>query len=104
MIARTEVLSEEKRGWTKDSYWGDMVTRDFRACEDCIGYEGYTWDPEYPEVCTCEDGIDEEGRMMITKGCMRKMRRSSMGGVQKMKREFLEGMKYYQRTCRTEDS
>ena len=75
LIAKAEILSEEKRRWSRDSYWGGIMTREFRACEDCSGEDEYVWDPEQPEVCTCDDGIDEEGRMMVTKGCMKKMRR-----------------------------
>ena len=50
MIARTEVLSEEKRGWTKDAYWGGMVTDVFRTCVECSGDDEYVWDPDYPRV------------------------------------------------------
>ena len=75
MLARIEILNEATRGWKEDQYWGGMKTMEFRSCEDCSGEEGYIWSEDEPEVCHCEDGIDEDGRTRVTKGYMRKLRR-----------------------------
>ena len=48
------------------------------ACQVCKGVEGYVWDDDQPEVCTCgdEDGIDEDGRVIITMRAMKSLRRT----------------------------
>ena len=76
-IARIEILNNQNEGWHDRSYWGDMETDEYKACTVCRGDEGYTWDDMSPEVCSCEDldGISEDGKMMITMGAMRKLRR-----------------------------
>ena len=54
-----------------------MVEGEFRSCTVCEGEDGYEWDYEAPEVCTCDewDGIDAEGRLLITKRAMKSLRR-----------------------------
>ena len=72
-----ENLNDLNEGWSSSSYWGDMVEEEFRACTECVGDEEYKWMDDRPEVCTCDeyDGVDEEGRIMITKRAMMKLRR-----------------------------
>ena len=52
-----------------------MTTEEYRACYECNENEAYVSDKENPEGCSCDHGVDEDGRQMITTGCMRKMRR-----------------------------
>ena len=52
-----------------------MTTEEYRACYECNENEAYVSDKENPEVCSCDDGVDEDGRQMITTGCMREMSR-----------------------------
>ena len=37
-------------------------------CDECDGDDAYAWDAEYLELCYCDDGVDEDGRLMITTG------------------------------------
>ena len=50
---------------------------EYRACQVCEGAEEYTWDEEMPEICQCEDmdGVDDEGRTLITRRAMMQLRR-----------------------------
>ena len=76
-MAQAEVLNEENDGWNPTSFWGNLVEGEFRSCTVCEGEDGYEWDYEAPEVCTCDewDGIDDEGRLLITKRAMKSLRR-----------------------------
>ena len=77
MLARSERMNTENEGWSERSYWGDLETDEYKACTTCRGEEGYTWDEGMPEVCTCAemDGISEDGKVMITMGAMKGLRR-----------------------------
>ena len=37
-------------------------------CDECDGDDAYAGDTEHLEICNCEDGVDEDGRLMITTG------------------------------------
>ena len=76
-IARLELVNEGNVGWSKNSFWRDMVEGEYKACSICAGVDGYVWDDECPELCTCEDmdGVDEEGRILVSMGAMRSLRR-----------------------------
>ena len=78
MVARSEILNETQKGWSPTSYWGDMIEEGYRSCVVCEGSEGYVWDDETPEICTCEefDGVDDEGRILVTKRAMKSLRRA----------------------------
>ena len=52
-----------------------MVTQEFRACDTCVGEENYQDGEDGVEICVCEDGVDEDGRMMVTTNSMRRIRR-----------------------------
>ena len=76
-MARAEILNDEHSDWTMYSYWRGMIEGEYRACDECEGDPGYVWDEQSPELCSCgtSDGIDEEGRILVTPGCMMKLRR-----------------------------
>ena len=78
MIARIEILNELHRGWSRVSYWRNMVLGEYRSCMECDGTDLYEWDDEDLELCVCDeyDGIDEEGRIMITASAMKSLRRA----------------------------
>ena len=76
LIARMEMLNTRNKGWTSTSFWGGLTTDEYRACQDCIGTDDYCWDEDDPETCACDDGVDELGRMMVTMGCMKRLRRA----------------------------
>ena len=50
---------------------------EFESCEVCTGEEGHVWERDGPEICTCKemDGSSEEGRILITMGAMKSLRR-----------------------------
>ena len=75
MVARLEILNDGNKGWSPTSYWGGMITDEFRACGTCEGTDDYEWDGNIPEVCKCDDGIDGDGRIMVTATCMKMVRR-----------------------------
>ena len=75
MVARAEVLNSENENWTKYKFWEGLSTMEYRACQVCHGEESYVLDEEFPEYCGCDDGVDEDGRMMITARCMKLLRR-----------------------------
>ena len=75
MVARGEIINSENSDWSKYKFWEDMHSRDYRACTVCHGDEEYVLDENNPEYCGCCDGVDEDGRMMITTRCMKLMRR-----------------------------
>ena len=77
LLARVEILNDKHSGWTIYSHWKGMIEGEYHACEDCVGEITYVWDEDSPELCQCgtSDGIDEEGRVLVTQGCMMKMRR-----------------------------
>ena len=58
MLARTEILNEETKGWSRMSFWKGMTTEEYRACQECEGDDEYVWDSDTPEVCSCDDGVD----------------------------------------------
>ena len=72
-IARLELVNESNVGWSRNSFWRGMVEGEYKACSVCTGVEGYVWDDEYPELCTCKDmdGFDDEGRILVSMGAMR---------------------------------
>ena len=76
-VARMEILNDCNSGWTSTSYWGGMIEDEYVACLVCGGESNYTWDEDTPELCCCEDqdGVDEEGRIIITQGAMKQLRR-----------------------------
>ena len=37
-------------------------------CDECDGNDAYAGDAEHLEICNCEKGVDEDGRLMITNG------------------------------------
>ena len=76
-VARMEIMNDWNRGWTPTSYWGGLVEGEYVACLVCSGERSYSWDDEKPELCCCEDndGIDENGRIVVTQGAMRQLRR-----------------------------
>ena len=76
MVARVVRLNASNEGWTRDNFWKNMKTRVYKSCDECTGEDDYTWDDDNPETCGCEDGVDEDGRTIITMGGMRKLRRS----------------------------
>ena len=78
MLAQLEIKNDEKRDWSSTSYWAGMRVEEYRACEECVGEEDYVWRDESPELCGCEcnDGIDEHGCILITRGAMKGLRRS----------------------------
>ena len=77
MVAQVEILNDENSNWTTTSYWGGLVEGEYRACTVCVGEEEFGWDDEDPELCCCEedDGVDEEGRVLITQRGMMNLRR-----------------------------
>ena len=75
MVARVEILNTKNEGWSPTSYWGGTTTEEFRACETCTGDSEYKWEDGNPEICECEDGIDKDGRSMVTQRCMEQVRR-----------------------------
>ena len=66
MVARVEKLNTCNEGWSPTSYWGGMKTDEYRACDTCVGDSGYVWHDNFPEICDCEDGIDQDGMWMVT--------------------------------------
>ena len=78
MVAKTEILNDDHKDWNTYSYWGGMETEEYVSCTECMGEDDYKWSDEDPEQCVCEeyDGIHDDGRMMITMGAMKKLRRS----------------------------
>ena len=80
MLARLEILNNKNRTWTKTSYWKGMKEDEFVACQTCSGRDDYPGGGGEVEMCECEDGndgIDEEGRTIITQGAMQRLRRSN---------------------------
>ena len=75
MVARTELLNEKKSGWSKYSYWEGQFTTEYRACTDCHGDEGHVLGENNLEYCYCDDGIDGDGRIMVTTRCMKFLKR-----------------------------
>ena len=75
LLARLEIVNDKNSGWSPTSYWGGMITDEFRACGTCEGTDDYEWDGNIPEVCKCDDGIDGDGRIMVTATCMKMVRR-----------------------------
>ena len=76
MIARLEKKNDENLGWSPTKFWDGMTTAEFKTCGTCIGNVDGTWYEEFPEVCMCEDGIDENGRIMVTTSWMKGYRRN----------------------------
>ena len=75
MVARAEILNSENINWSKYKYWEGLVSQEYRACSVCHGNDEYVLDMENPEYCQCDDGVDDEGRLMITARCMMLLRR-----------------------------
>ena len=77
MVARLEISNEGNTGWSSTSFWRGLCEGEYRACMTCAGTEGCIWDDENPELCTCVelDGIDDEGRVLITQRAMMSLRR-----------------------------
>ena len=77
MIERIEILNELHRGWSKVSYWRNLIHGEYRSCMECDGTDLYVWDEDDPELCKCVeyDGIDEDGRVLITAYAMKSLRR-----------------------------
>ena len=71
MVARTEIMDERMEGWTNASYWTDMIPGEYTGCSECPGDDSYIWRDDCPKLCGC----DEDGRMIITMGFMKKLRR-----------------------------
>ena len=79
MTAKVEILNDRNEGWHKYIYWRGMNEGEFVACMTCLGDDEYRWSEDYPELCKCEDeddGIDDQGYVKVTAGCMMKMRRT----------------------------
>ena len=77
MVARIEIKNDENTGWSRSSYWRGMRFEEYRACEVCIGTEGYVWNEDDPELCGCDDdrdGIDDDGCVLITSDAMRELK------------------------------
>ena len=56
-----------------------MVYEEYVACTTCDGTQGYVWCDDEPELCSCEDGmdgVDDLGKVIITPGAMRSLRRN----------------------------
>ena len=75
LLARLEIVNEGNSGWSPTSYWKGMHTMEYRACDTCTGDMCYEWDEDKPDTCDCNDGIDDDGRMMVTQNFMRMVRR-----------------------------
>ena len=78
MVARVVLVNGESEHWSRRSFWRGMIWEEYRACDVCEGVDGYKWNEDDPELCSCEewDGVDGDGRMMITAGAMKGLRRS----------------------------
>ena len=62
IVVKIEIKNIDNTGWSRSSYWRDMVVGEYRACDVCSGEEGYVWAEESLELCLCEDdrdGIDD---------------------------------------------
>ena len=74
LLARVEILNEKNESWTNTSFWAGMTTREYRSCDVCVGEDEQSWDDP---GCTCDDGVDEDGRQMVTMKFMKKYRRQA---------------------------
>ena len=78
MVARAEILNDQNQDWSSTSYWTNLCEEEYRACDTCDEDTGYVWDDDEPELCYCDDGrdgIDDYGRVLITRLGMKKLRR-----------------------------
>ena len=51
------------------------MTREYRACNSCVVDENYQYEEDEVETCECDDGVDEDGRTMVTMSCMKRLRK-----------------------------
>ena len=77
MIARAEKLNDENENWEGLSFWSGMQLGEYESCTVCNGVEPHVREDGHPELCSCEDqdGISAEGRILITRGAMKRLRR-----------------------------
>ena len=77
MLAETEIMNCNNEGWHELSYWGGMVMGEYEACQVCSGQGPLMRMDEEPELCNCEDmdGISDEGRVLVTMGAMKRLKR-----------------------------
>ena len=77
LIARVEILNDRYEGRSPTSFWGGLCTEAYRACSECVGNVDGMVDGLDPEPCECSmyDGVDEDGRCMVTMLAMKTLRR-----------------------------
>ena len=82
LLGKIEILNEILKGWSEGSYWAGMREDDMVACIVCIGEDKNVYTADNPELCGCElgeqnDGIDEDGRILVTMHYMKWVRRQA---------------------------
>ena len=82
LLGKIEILNELMSDWTPGRYWAGMKEDDMVACRTCVGDDKGEYTGDNIELCVCdqadqEDGIDEEGRIVVTMNYMRWVRRQA---------------------------